>query len=178
MKRTIVALVLLLAMSSAAQTATLTITPDKQIYEIGEQIVLSVFGDAEGAADNFIIGRIRFDSSVAEYVSSAQEPLTSFGGGIPWVGFSLFGGDGFADAFIQFVGDSPFPVDGPLTASVVLLATQAGTLEFSWETTGDLSLDFFGLRSAPGGNVTIVPEPATGALMALGLVAICVGRRR
>jgi len=176
MKRTVFALVLLLAMSSAAQTATLTITPDKQVYQVGEQIVLNVVGDAQGAQDSAILGRILFDAGLAEYVSSYQEPLTSFGGLVTWFASPLFGGDGFGNAFEQTPSVNPYPVDGPLIASVTLLATGTGTLDYSWETSGSFNLDFFGLTSAPGGSVTIVPEPSTGLLVVLGLIAFT--RRR
>jgi len=172
----IFALVLLLAMSSTAQTATLTITPDKQVYQVGETITLSIVGDPEGTADNAIFGRIRFDGDLADYVSSHQEPLTSFS--LPWVLGPLTGGEDFGDALNQFRALEGIPPDGPLIANVTLLATAPGALDYSWQLfPGPFGLDFFGLTDAPGGSVTIVPEPATGALVALGLIAMGVSRK-
>jgi len=178
MKRTTFAFVLLLVMSSAAQTATLTITSDKQVYQVGEQIVLNVLGDAVGAQDGNIFGRILFDAGLAQHIGTNQEPLTSFSGFVTWLIGPIDGGPGFGDAFSQLISQSPHPVDGPLVASVTLLATAPGTLNYSWETSGSFELRFFGLTDAPGGSVTIVPEPSTGALVALGLVAICARRER
>ena len=177
MKRSAFVLVLLVAAASAAQTATLTITPDKQVYQVGEQIVLNVFGDSEGAQASIVVGRILFDSGLADYAGSHQDALTSFGG-LTWGLEPLVGGVGFGDAFAQFVSLNPFPVDGPLTASVTLVATAPGTLAFSWATSGPRTLDFFGITNAPGGSVTVVPEPFTGALVMLGLVATSLARRR
>jgi len=166
----------ILVFASGAQAATLTITPDKSTYSVGETITLSVFGDAEGAADNGIFGRILFDPGLAEYVSSSQQALTSFSGGITWnVGVLSHGAD-FADAFGQVVLNPQVP-DGPLFASVTLLALDAGTLEHSWQTTGgNQELDFFGITNAPGGSVTIIPEPEPVLLLSLGLLGLALAR--
>lgn len=178
MKRSAFVLVLFIAAASAAQTATLTITPDKPVYQVGEEIVLNVFGDSGGAQASIVVGRILFDAGLADYVTSHQDALTSIGGQLTWFLSPLEGGDGFGDAFEQSPSVNPFPVDGPLTASVTLVATAPGTLAFSWATDGLLPLDFFGLTNAPGGSVTIVPEPSTGVLVVLGLMATGLTRGR
>ena len=177
MRRFLFATLGVLALASLASAATLTITPDQQIYRVGETITLSVFGESAGAAVNdFVFGRIRFDPDLADYVDSHQEPLTT--NGFPWALSRLSGGTGFADAFGQVRGEVD-PVDGPLTAMVRLLATAPGTLGYSWETDplSNTTLVFFGLTTAPGGSVDIVPEPSTGALLGLGLLATLIGRR-
>ena len=173
----------ILVLASGAQAVTLTITPDKATYSVGETITLSVFGDAEGATDNFILGRVLFDPGLADYLGSIQQPLTSFSGGITWDLGPLFGGSGSADAFLQSAIVNAVPVDGPLFASVALRATTPGNLEYSWliDPHDVDSLDFFGLTSAPGGSVTIVPEPSTGQTLGLGLTGLLIAstfRRR
>ena len=168
----------ILVLASGAQAVTLTITPDKATYSVGETITLSVFGDAEGAAEISIFGRMLFEPNFAVYIASAQETLTSFGGFVPWTPIALTGGNGFADAFGQLAGQSTLIPDGPLTASVTLNAISPGTISFSWETGGIYALDFFGLTNAPGGSVTVVPEPSTAPLIALGLLILTAAERR
>jgi hypothetical protein len=168
-----------LLLTSAASATTLTVTPDKSTYLVGETITLSVFGDPEGTQTNVILGRLLFPAELASYADSSQEPLTSFGGGLSWFQGTLVGGSGFAYAFYQIGDQSALPVDGPLMASVTLLATAPGSLDYRWESAvGGDQLRFFGLTTAPGGSVTIVPEPATGLLVAFGLVATALAVRR
>jgi hypothetical protein len=164
-------------LAGSASAVTLTITPDKSTYLVGETITLSVFGDAEGAQASSIFGRLLFASGLATFVDSSQEPLTSFSGVLTWTTGNLTGGAGFADAFLQVISVNPHPVDGPLTAIVTLSASAPGSLDYAWQTSGQEQLDFFGLTTAPGGSVTIVPEPASALLVALGLGVISAVRR-
>jgi hypothetical protein len=171
MRALLLAISAAVALATAASAATLTITPDRSTYAVGDTITLSVFGDSEGAADSTIYGRILFDGSLATYVSSSQVGLTSFGGALPWVTALLSGGDGFAEAFNQ-VSTPIAPADGPLFATAVLQATEPGLLRYDWQVGGAFPVDFFGLTDAPGGSVVIVPEPATRTLVAMGLLAL------
>lgn len=161
--------------SSAASAATLTVTPDAFTYQVGDTITLNVFGDPEGEATNGIFGMLLFDEGIATYVDSQQQPLITQFGMATWVQQSLQGGvdaelGGFAEAFDQIWSLNQEQPSNTLIATVTLLADSAGLLDLEWNTEGDRLLDFFSLTNAPGTSVLIIPEPSTGALVALGLV--------
>ena len=157
---------------SASSAPILSITPSESSYRVGDLIVLQIHGDPNGVAAGTIFGRLVFESALATWVSSEQQFLSFFGGGFPWVGFALGGGEGFADAFNQVGGPVAVP-DGTLTATVSLQAAQPGTLSLSW----DDPLVFFGIAKPPDVVITIVPEPSTASLTALGIVGLCLSRR-
>jgi len=142
MRKRVLSSLAALTLGSSASAATLTITPDQVVYHVGDTITLTVSGDAEGASAYSIYGRMLFDADRADYVASHQERLTSRGS--PWLIFQLTGGNGFGEAFSQGTEIQESP-DGPLSASVTLLATAPGILHYSWLTDGDPD---FRLRSS------------------------------
>jgi len=175
-----------ISLASAASAATLSVTPDAQTYTVGEIITLSVFGDSEGEEAAFVFGRLLYDSPLASYVSSNQQPLTTMFGST-WTQGALTGGidaqgRGFADAFNQTFSVNPGDAANPLIATATLLAESAGVLDLTWQTEGDpnLVLSFFSLSDAPGTNVTIIPipEPSTLGLLAMGAVLMAAAARR
>lgn len=163
--------------AATSQAATLTITPDQDVYQVGDLITLNILGDAEGAADISVSGFILFEPDLADFVSSSQTPLESSGG--LWDDTVLGGGEGFARAFSQLTVPfgTPLVPENLLEATVVLQATGVGVLEVDWSTEQSRNLIFFGLTDAPGVAVTIVPEPSTCTLLGLGLTWTAIGRR-
>ena len=176
----------LFGISSAANAATLAIDPGGVggVYNVGELITITVTGDSQGASDVFIYGRISFSNPAVaapniDPASSVQNPLVT-PGAVDW---SLGGTICTSNACDMFSQVSPsYPAasfaGNLLTASVSFVATTPGSTNLSWITTGGSALDFFGLTSAPGSSLTVVPEPSTAGLLGLGLLALALRSRR
>ena len=180
MASVLVAGLLTVIAATATSAVTLTVTPERSVYSVGEEITLSVFGDPQGASGFSAFGRLQYDPSLARFVGASQSPLTSFA--VPWTLCVLENGPGFVDAFCQIRGVSPQPVDNALASTLVLQATNTGMLTLAWlEDMSPFSLEFFGIADPQGATLTIVPQPSTGALLSLGLAitaALPTGRHR
>jgi len=84
--------------------------------------------------------------------------------------------------------NSTLPQPDPVNVTNFLIATNTFTIDapvgtaitFTWQSTPSTQrVDFFGLTTAPGVTVTVVPEPTTVAMLGLGLFGLAVaGRRR
>ena len=167
-----------LGMSLSAQAATVTVTSDKFTYSFGESISLTIIGDTQGDVDQFIFGRLIFDKTRMTAVtgSNTQTKLRTTGGQ-KWAAGPLNIFKNTIDAFNQIKPDatSPIPADSTkkLTSVMVFTArSNPGAAFFSWQTAAN-AFNFFGATpSAP--TVTIVPEPATAALLGLGLLGLVV----
>lgn len=168
-----------LVVAATASAATLTVTPEKPTYQVGETIVLDVFGDSAGETTQFIFGRLLFDPDRASYITSSQQPLLTGFGMNTWTQNALAGGvdeQGFGDAFNQIRGLSPGAAANTLSSTVTLLAESAGSVELAWNDDFP-DLTFFSITDAPGTSVLIVPEPSTAGLLAFGLVIALFWRR-
>lgn len=160
----LLACALLLAAGSASG-ATLSISPDSSTYTVGQTVTLSVLLDLEGAPTQSFDGRVEFDSALA----TGLDVTTSLDG---QVGIPPFPdcGAGFCDVFDHFLST---PVAGLVTATVTLSADAPGIVSIDWNPAP------LGLIGAPGTSFTIVPEPATSGLVAMGVAALAwAGRSR
>jgi hypothetical protein len=187
MLRCALALAALLVAASVSNAATLTVTPDKTSYGVGETITLSIVGDAEGAAAIRASGFLHFDESRVGWQSTSQQALVSGGGALVWlVGGaatrclkSPIDGPGCA-AFDQLIPilqtTDPQTPDNLLLSTMTLTALAPGVVDFTWDTRTIPGLayefEFFGATNPQGTSILITPEPGTAALLALGLVQL------
>jgi len=73
MPKLLIATLVVQIVATSAVGVTLTISPDRASYQVGEAITLSASGDSEGAVTSSIFGQILFDAGLASYVGSTQE---------------------------------------------------------------------------------------------------------
>jgi hypothetical protein len=188
MRKLALAFLVCLGIGVGANAATLSVTADKSTYFVGETITLTIVGDSEGASARKAEGFLTFDVFRVAWLATEQQPLTSFAGTLEWARGGIveicgqpLGAPPGCWAFSQIGtvdGQSPVPVDGPLFVTMTLNVFAPGRVDFEWADNEGEALDFFGLTSAPGTSVLILPEPGTAALFGLGLVGLSLSRRR
>ena len=182
-----------LFLAHGAYAVSLSVSADAATYQIGDPITLTVTGSIVPTMDatpNFFVSvdlppNVSFVSSTAD---TALNPPPMFGPQTTWTvggiqGSVLTGNSLRVFDQIQGLVGGPFVNNAPPdfssafgTATVVLTATGPGSnVPFDF---GTLTY-FFGINGAsPGTTVNIVPEPASAALLSLGLSAIVLGRQR
>jgi hypothetical protein len=195
MKRMLFVGLFAVAIAARANAVSLGVVADKTVYFLGETITLTVFGSDAGVSSYGVFGQLDYSGALIDNGTRSQITLN---GGIPWTRGLLPAGDdsinAFSTAFNQIAGlvaqtalnlsdtfYTPF-------STVTLVAVDRGLVNVSWHTALDgFQLDFFGLTNAPGTSFYIIscdgcpppgiPEPTTGALLGLGLVALALTAR-
>lgn len=171
-------------MASLAQAATLTITSDEPVYDVGETIRLTVTGESMGGTAFGIFGQLLYDPALTETVASSQTPHTdSFGA--PWAIGILPRGDGFANVINQVKLGPLNDATQTQVATATLVAEAAGIVDVRWNEQGVARLDFFGLTSAEGYRFRIagaaidpIPEPSSALIFSFALIASSLVLRR
>jgi hypothetical protein len=170
-------------MSLSAQAATVTATANKSTYGFGETITITTIGDSTGLTADFVLGGLIYAGSLMNADGGNTQTKLRVTDGAKWTTGPLLTSANTSDSFNQIKPDalSSIPADSSKKLTSVMTFTvgnTAGTAVFAWITSGADPTTFFGTTlSAP--TVTIIPEPTTAGLMALGLVGLVIaGRRR
>ena len=190
MKRNLVlaAALLSLGLASAANAASVVLSPNQLTpYNTGEIITLTVSVTADaGETDTSVFGVVQYQSAFVTPValSQAQNQLPATLAG-PWnVGVLPACTTINCRAFSQTNSGGTVGVTNFVIATMQFTATgPIGSIgNFTWQSAPiSQRLDFFGVTSAPGATVSIVPipEPTTAAMLGLGLFGLAMaGRRR
>jgi hypothetical protein len=167
------------ALASAADAASVNLVAVDALVEPGDTITLNVFV----STDEFEVDPTAYGA--VTYAGVAVAPATQQQFALPG-NWSLAATNCNATrciAFSQISDDGPVPISATnyLIATLtfdVLSGSPAGVFQFDWQTSPPPGLDFFGVTSAPGVSVTVVPEPSTAALLAVGLLGIAGAARR
>src|SRR5262245_22271935 len=134
MKRSLFIALVLLGSASASSAATLSIIPDKQFYQVGETVTLSIVGDDEGYGIIYgVLGRLLYDATKANPGTIIETPI---GTGALLSG-NPFQRDGIAEPFNQIclaggTGDLLAP-GGSVFSTVTLTIESLGAFDVTWE---------------------------------------------
>jgi hypothetical protein len=185
MKRLLWVALGMVAIAAGANATTLSVSPDKLTYAVGETITLSISGDDEGASAYGCFGRLLYRGDIIDNGTRTQKAVHGPSGYFTKGALQATddgvnaSSDAFNQASIAAASPDNLPAENPF-ATVTLIAVAVGFVNVNWDTsTPGYQLDYFGLTNAPGTSFTIVPEPATAALLGLGLLLLgALGRPR
>ncbi len=183
----------LAALAAPAAAVTLSVSPDKATYDLGETVTLTVIGDPIGTSDSGIFGRLEFWPWRTTPLDATQTQHTGGGGTMPWGVGPLRQSVAASEVFNQITTEDTLPAEQLQVATVTLCAELPGIVDVSWtlhDPYDPFGLSFFGLTSAPGTSFTIadlpgepeascLPEPSGAAALLAGVGALHgLARRR
>jgi len=201
MKRTLVAVALVVGFAAAASASTLSVVSNKATYSPGEAITLTVSGTDNGAGQvtyPSALGRLNYSSALIPdcFVGGSNVggcSATSNAIGTGWVatqhpiGGAVSGGAVNGNSTIYAFDElnnpggraDSLPAGNPFATLVLKAGSTPGVVNITWNASDFV---WFGMPvgSATGTSFSIVsiPEPATAGLLGLGLVGLVIGGRR
>jgi len=187
MKRTLVVVAAVVGFAAAANAALLTVTSElsgggaQNTFLVGDTIVLRIVGDPQGGVATGIIGNLTYNGAITDTIAGNQAPTLFANAGAQTLG------DGLSVAFDSNCGcGTGITPPGTQVSTLTLVATGPGTSSVGWG--GFSGLYFFDISSSdPASNIPqahsftingVIPEPATAALLGLGMLGLVFGGRR
>jgi hypothetical protein len=181
MQRRSIALALLfgaivLQAGTAAALSSVTLVPSRTTLKVGETLDVEVFAEMSDPIVGWGLD-VRIEPA---QLSVASAPAI----GSAWTGVAGQDGDGLAGAaFPSGLTGSVLLATLTLTAdavgvSVLTLEISAGDATEGFAFDPDFSTGFDSVELQAPLEITVVPEPGTAALFAMGLLTFAVGRRR
>lgn len=174
-----VATIATLFTTSSVGATSLHMNTDAAVYNVGQTITLTLTGDTTGgaAAASVFVEIVYDDPSLVDglgAVASQSAAITYGGGFINWVLANPACQVDRCTVFDQSIAPLELVPDPAIIIGTLTIPTvDAGVLTLSPGT-----VDFFGAAPPSPVTVTIVPEPASGGLVALGLFVLAAARRR
>jgi hypothetical protein len=166
----------LLQAGAASALSTVTLVPSRTTLQVGEALDVGIFADMSDPIVGWGLDLL-IDPA---HLNVAGAPVI----GDSWTGVSGQDGDGLAGAAFP-VGLTGNVLLATLTlsadsvgVSVLTLAITDGDTTEGFAFDPDFSAGFDSVQLAAPIEITVVPEPGTAELLALGLVAAAVARRR